>query len=115
MDDWFFELLATLHTDVAEYEYRLYYRSDGSLDRYEMAVVGSEPATDLPYILVDKETYSIGLYTGTIENGELHQAQQVKYIKLVPSDSGTPCHASNVMIVDPNSKTFWKLKEYYED
>lgn len=115
MDDWFFELLANVHTEVTEYEYRLYYKDDGSLDHYAMCATNSPAVDDMDYILVDKEIYDNGLYFGKVENGELILQQKMRYLKLVPSNNGTPCHASNVMLIDSNSKNYWTLKEYYED
>ncbi len=97
---------------VAKVSYRLYHDENGVPLFYSME--------DLPglYIEIDKETYQQGRYDVVIT-----QDKKIKRLnnyhnmprKLAPSDStGTPCHNTNVMIVDPESTTYWKLK-IYED
>lgn len=115
MDDWFFELLATIHTDVKEYEYRLYYKDDGSADHYDMVEVNSPGHDGLRYILVDKEAYDLGCYFVKVVDNALVYENIRKQVKLQPSNKGTRCHPSNIMLIDKTSNHYWELKEYYEN
>ena len=84
--------------------YRLYHDDQGRPLFYSME--------DLPgqYISVDKTVYEQGRYDFKIVNGEIVRPQEFSYVKLVPSDQGTPCDPRDVMIIDHSSNTKWNLK-----
>jgi hypothetical protein len=91
-----------------ETEYRLYYNPETGDPLFYTS--SDEPGT---YIVVDKKAYDIGNYNVKVENKILINLNYIKgYKKLVPADSGKPCHPSNVMLIDYTSNTHWKLKNY---
>ena len=92
--------------------YRLYYNIDGTPIHYTME--------DLPgtYIDVGPETFAIASMNVRVQNGKLiWLANKTTTKKLVPSDTGTPCHPDNVAIVVTESQPHqkWKLKTYETD
>ena len=89
--------------------YRLYHNEDGAPIHYTME--------DLPgtYIDVNPETFAIASMNVRVQDGKLIQlANKTITKKIVPGDTGTPCHPDNVAIVvtelEPHQR--WKLKTY---
>ena len=89
--------------------FRLYYNEDGAPIHYTME--------DLPgtYIDVSPETFAIASMNVRVQDGKLIQlANKTTTKKLVPGDTGTPCHPDNVAIVvtelEPHQR--WKIKTY---
>lgn len=87
-------------------QYRLYYDDEGKPLFYS--------SEDLPgrYIIVDQDTYNQGRYDLLVINGKIRSLSADTFRKLVPAETGTACHPTNVMIVDPSSNYYWKLKGY---
>ena len=90
-------------------QYRLYYNDDGEPVVYSME--------DLPgkYIEVTEQQYSEHSYRVSVVDGQLIKKlpNAITTKKLIPCNTGTPCHLTNVAIVtttDPNQK--WNLKTY---
>jgi hypothetical protein len=88
--------------------YRLYYNKQGQPQVYSME--------DLPgdYIEIDSETYHRGPLNVRVINGKLIYLTLRTSEKLVPGDTGTPCHPADVCIVDPDSTTYWSKHFYGE-
>jgi len=88
--------------------YRLYYNNQGQPVAYTME--------DLPgdYIEIDSETYQLGPLNVRVIKGKLIYLTLRTSEKLRPGDTGTPCHASDVCIVDPSSTTYWSKHFYGE-
>lgn len=86
--------------------YRLYYDAQGAPVVYTME--------DLPgdYIEIDRETYVQGPLNVRVIQGRLVYLTLRTSEKLVPGNTGTPCHPSDVCIVDPGSTTYWS-KHFY--
>jgi len=108
MSDAFFQALKNLpEQDIAQPEYRLYYDPEsGTPLFYSME---DEQGT---YIVVDKKTYNQGNYHCRVEKGKLLNLNITgNFRKLVPSNSGTSTHPTNIMIVSEKG-TNWKLKTY---
>lgn len=87
--------------------FRLYYNEEGMPITYTME--------DLPgtYIDIDAETYARAPLNVRILNERLIELKRTVQ-KLVPSDTGTPCHPKNVAIVVPESESHqrWSVKTY---
>lgn len=72
--------------------WRLYYNAEGEPITYSMEHL---PGT---YIDVDPETYARSPQNVRVRNGQLIELKP-SVRKLVPTDTGTPCHPDNVAIV----------------
>ena len=112
MSDNFFKALASLQKEKPkEYEYRLYYDKDSGKPLF----YSMEGEYEHSYLVITKEEYNLGRYDIRVINGEIKQFQ-LKYItKLIPKQStGTPCHPSNIMIVDPEHPNAikWNIKKF---
>lgn len=87
--------------------FRLYHDEEGVPITYSME--------DLPgtYIEVDAETFARSPRNGRVKNGRFVEFQQI-VSRLVPSDTGTPCHPDNVAIVVPESEPHqrWSMKTH---
>jgi len=85
--------------NAVDVEYRLYYNDLGEplfyTTEHEMG----------NYIIVDKETYTIGRYDVQIVDGKIIKPTEYVYQKLVPVITG-----NDVSIVTSDQK--WKLKRY---
>jgi len=90
-------------------EYRLYYNKDtGEPIEYSMEKLSGD------YITVTKEQYAAGRHDVLVKNKALVSIEDVRYIrKLVPGTFGTACHESNILLVDKDSTTRWKIKGVY--
>ena len=86
--------------------WRLYHDKQGSPLFYSME--------DLPgnYIDVTPEQYSLADMQVRVVNGKLQQLSTRRIKKLMPSSTGTPCHASDVsVVVNVDSKhQCWRIK-----
>ena len=48
-----------------------------------------------------------------VKNGKLVKQYQTRTSKIIPADTGTPCHPDDVtIVVDGESNQKWKLKTY---
>ena len=86
---------------------KLYYDDTGN------PIVYTCDKLDGNYIEVDPETFAIGSMSVRVVNGVLKHIPPPVYVnKLVPSTSGTRCHAKNVAVVVKDNGTYWKKKTY---
>jgi hypothetical protein len=101
----FWAALAT-PVEIAAPTYRLYYGEQGEPLFYSME--------DLPgkYIEVDHVTYSNPPTHCRVVDGVLQVLKTTSVTKIVPADTGTPCHPDNVSIVvdETEPHTRWTLK-----
>jgi hypothetical protein len=90
--------------------WRLYYNETGEPIIYSMEHL---PGT---YIEVDAETYARSPMNVRVQNGKLIELKQAVR-KLMPADTGTPCHPDNVAIVVPETEPYqrWSMKTYESD
>lgn len=87
--------------------YRLYHDADGRPLFYSMQ---EEPGT---YIEIDAEAYARSSMRVRVRDGRVIEITSRISEKLVPSDSGTPCHPGNILIVtDQSSNKKWSRKVY---
>jgi hypothetical protein len=88
--------------------WRLYYSDDGKPIQYTME--------DLPgtYIDVDPVTYSRGNMNIRVINEQIVEVFFRTTKKLVPGNSGSPCHPNNVAVIvaEDQPHTKWKQKTY---
>lgn len=87
--------------------YRLYHDDSGCPLFYSME--------DLPgtYIEITQEEYARNSMNVRVRNGQLVEVRWQTTDKLVPGETGTPCHPNNVAIViatEPNVK--WSKQTY---
>ncbi len=101
--------IAKQQNKTVDKEYRLYYNKDtGEPIEYSMEKLSGD------YITVTKEQYAAGRHDVLVKNKALVSIEDVRYIrKLIPGSSGTACHESNVLLVDNESTTRWKIKGVY--
>tara|TARA_E500000178_G_scaffold356632_1_gene436320 strand:+ start:41549 stop:41917 length:369 start_codon:yes stop_codon:yes gene_type:complete len=101
--------IAKQQNKTVDKEYRLYYNKDtGEPIEYSMEKLSGD------YITVTKEQYAAGRHDVLVKNKALVSIEDVRYIrKLIPGSSGTACHESNVLLVDKESTTRWKIKGVY--
>jgi hypothetical protein len=85
--------------------YRLYHDDQGHPLFYSME--------DLPgtYIDVDAETYARSPMNVRVRDGQLFELKSAVR-RLVPGETGTPCHPNNVTIVVPTDEPHqrWSMK-----
>ena len=86
--------------------YRLYHDDQGRPLFYSMEDV---PGT---YIELDQETFAQCKSRVRVINGVLTELTYQTTEKLVPSDSGTMCHGTDVTIVVTQNGTYWSKKIY---
>ena len=86
--------------------YRLYHDDQGCPLFYSME--------DLPgtYIEIDQEPFAKNSTRVRVINGVLTELTYQTTEKLVPSDSGTMCHDTDVTIVVTKNGTYWSKKIY---
>ena len=87
--------------------WRLYYNEAGEPITYSMELL---PGT---YIEVDAETYARAPMNVRIRNGQLIELKSAVR-RLVPGETGTPCHPNNVAIVVPEDESHqrWSIKTH---
>ena len=87
--------------------FRLYYDDQGRPITYTME--------DLPgtYIDIDAETYARSPLNIRVQDGQIVELKQTVQ-KLMPADTGTPCHPDNVAIVVPETEPHqrWSMKTH---
>ena len=87
--------------------FRLYYDDQGRPITYTME--------DLPgtYIDINAETYARSPLNIRVQNGQIVELKQTVQ-KLMPADTGTPCHPDNVAIVVPETEPHqrWSMKTH---
>ena len=88
--------------------FRLYHDAEGRPLFYSMA---HEPGT---YIELTPEEYHRGSSNVRVRNGKLVEVTWRTTAKLVPSNSGLPCHPDNVAVVVAESQphTKWSKQTY---
>lgn len=88
--------------------FRLYYDADGHPLFYSMEDI---PGT---YIEISQEQFHRGNTNVRVRNGQLVEVTWQTTFKLVPGNSGTPCHPDNVAVVvtedQPHIK--WSKRTY---
>jgi hypothetical protein len=88
--------------------YRLYHDDHGVPLFYSME---DTPGT---YIDIDQETFARNRFDVRVKNGKLVTVTWHTTEKLVPGDTGTPCHPENVAVVvseqEPHTK--WSKRTY---
>ena len=106
-------LIANIEKNKVDYEYRLYYNKE----TYEPLFYTMDDKSQGDYIVVSKEQYTEGRYDVRIRNGTIEKLVDAEiWTKLVPNQDGlTTTRADNIMIVDQEGPTKWKLKTYYQD
>jgi hypothetical protein len=97
--------------EVKTIYYRLYYDDSGR------ALFYSHDDQPGKYIDVTPEQFASGDLQVLVVDGVLKLRKQPMPPKLIPSGTGTPCHANDVAVVvspqEPNQK--WKLRIYEQD
>ena len=103
-EDEFWAALAPLPEPV--YTYRLYHDDNGLPLFYSME--------DRPgkYVEIDLATFANSPSNVRVVDGKLKYTKAPTDLRLHPSDTGTPCHPTNVsIVVDPaKPHTRWALK-----
>lgn len=107
------ELTGNIQKNKVDIEYRLYYNKETC----EPLFYTMDDKSQGDYIVVSKEQYTNGRYDVRIRNGTIERLVDAEiWTKIVPDQDGsTATRADNVMIVDQEGPTKWKLKTYYQD
>ena len=98
----------TISKKPVDFEYKLYYNKEtGKPLQY------TTDKQDGDCIVITKQQYAESRYDSVVVNGKLTTVNNaVRWSKLVPSNEGVACVTNNVMIVDSNSLTRWKIKTH---
>jgi hypothetical protein len=88
--------------------FRLYHDDQGQPLFYSMEVV---PGT---YIEIDQATFARGATNVRVRDGKLIEVTWATTTKLVPGNSGSPCHPDNVAVIvaEDRPHTRWSKKTY---
>jgi len=88
--------------------YRLYHSDQGRSLFYSMA---EEPGT---YIEIDQATFARGSMNVRVRDGKLIAVTWATTTKLVPGNSGSPCHPDNVavIVVEDQPHIKWSKQTY---
>jgi len=88
--------------------YKLYYNKEtGNPVQYATDELEGD------YIEITKQQYAESRYDSLVIDGVLTSVTEVEsWTKIVPGNEGVACATNNVMIVDSNSSTKWKIKTY---
>ena len=91
-----------------DFDYKLYYNKEtGKPLQY------TTDKQDGDCIVITKQQYAESRYDSVVVNGKLTTVNNaVRWSKLVPSNEGVACATNNVMIIDSNSLTRWKIKTH---
>lgn len=88
--------------------FRLYHDDQGNPLFYSMEAV---PGT---YIEIDQETFACGSMNVRVRDGKLVEVTWATTTKLVPGNSGSPCHPDNVAVIVAEDQPHirWSKKTY---
>ena len=88
--------------------FRLYYNADGVPLFYSMA---DEPGT---YIEIDQATFARSASNVRVRDGKLVEVTWSTTTKMVPGNSGSPCHPDNVAVIVAGDQPHirWSKKTY---
>ena len=88
--------------------YRLYHDDQGRPLFYSMETV---PGT---YIEIDQATFARSASNVRVQDGKLIEITWATTTKLVPGNSGSPCHPDNVAVIvtEDRPHTKWSRKTY---
>ena len=86
--------------------WRLYYNDAGEPVCYSME---DQPGN---YIDIDAETFGLAPANVRVVNNKLKYITVRTSDKLVPSNTGTPCHPQNVAVIVEQNGTHWSKQTY---
>jgi len=102
----FVKLITTNANIPVDNVFKLYYNKDsGKPIAYSMEELEGD------FIIITKEQYAESKPDVIVQDKKIVHMASINYVrKLIPSESGVACIASNVLIVDHNSHSRWKMK-----